>query len=506
MTFRTAVQFPGLGAYAPGHLRHLAEAGSPVAGVLAEVDRAAREYGLPPASAPLLDPGGPAIEELARTPVRLHLAALASGLSLYRALAAHGRPGDVLVGHSTGELSALAAAGCLSTYDAARVLCEREIALAGGDWAGGLTVLRTGARRAAYLCGAVGGWTVQPSLFNAPRQTVVSGLADELALVEKAARALGVQATRLLVVYPHHNPVLSGAARQVAGASACYPVHEPLVRLHSPLLGRLVRTVDDVRRIIGRHLTDSVDYLGAVRELHAHHEVDTFLEVGPRPLLTQCAAECLPPDVRLVGAVPGETEGRTVLEALLTPGDREPAPFGRCGEEPVAAAPSGGAKAPAPDLSESWAGPGRSPSWSVAATGPPPTTAGEPVGGEPGGRSRTGPSPEAPGEEPEAVAPGPAVPEHDALVAELRGIFAEALGYPEEVLTDDAHLEADLGIASVKRTEILVSLLDRYHLPTPPADLRMREYNTLAKLADLMAVLAAGNAAGGPGTGAGRAA
>ncbi|WP_280335720.1 hypothetical protein [Nocardia wallacei] len=42
----------------------------------------------------------------------------------------------------------------------------------------------------------------------------------------------------------------------------------------------------------------------------------------------------------------------------------------------------------------------------------------------------------------------------------------------------------------MKKTELLVRLLDEYRLPTPPARLRMRDYSTLPRLADLMQQLA----------------
>ncbi|MET9689931.1 acyltransferase domain-containing protein [Streptomyces sp. NPDC006514] len=432
----TAIQFPGLGSYTPGSLQHLIAVDLRAKDLLGEVDQAAREYGVPPVSVALIDPDGPEIEELAQTPTRLHLASLASGLALYAALVTRGRPGDVLVGHSTGELTALAAAGCLSAYDAARVICEREIALVEGDFTGGLTALRIGARRAEHLCGAVGGWSLQPSLFNAPQQTVVSGSAEELPLLEKAARALGLQATRLLVMYPHHNPMLAGAARQVARSTTTYRTQEPHVRVFSPLLRQPVRTADDVRSIIDRHLTDPVFFVEAIRELHASYGVERFLELGSRAILTPCAAESLPPDVELVGPPPGTTEGCAVLDELMR-------------QRPGGSAPPGAAATAAPARPAQAATPAHS------------------------------------------MASSRKLPERDVLVAELRGTFADALGYPEEVFTDEAHLEADLGIASVKRTELLVGLLDRYDLPTPPAYLRVRDYNTLPKLADLMLLLAA---------------
>lgn len=446
----TAIQFPGLGGYVPGVLQRLATE-SQVSKLLAEVDRAARGYGVEPVSAALTDRDGPDIEELAVTPTRLHLASLVTGLVLYGEMVANGRPGDVLLGHSTGELTALAAAGALSVYDATCALGEREVALAEGDFAGGLTALRISARRADHLCGAVGGLWLRPSLFNAPQQTVVSGSVEELHRLEKAARSLGIQATRLLVAYPHHNPMLAGAARRVAEKTVHYRLDLPRIRVFSPLLGRLVQSVEDVRWIIDRHLTEPVRYMEALRALHGDLGVSAFFEAGPRPLLTQYAVECLPPGAELVGPPPGDPDGRDILEVLLSAGSADAAapPFVRTSAPAAQQVRPVQAAAPA----------------SPAVPAPP-------------------------------VEPRSGLPERDRLVDELRRVFADALGYPEEVFTEDAHLEADLGIASVKKTDLLVELLDRYDLPTPPAELRLRDYNTLPKLADLMVLLAAEEADG----------
>jgi uncharacterized protein (TIGR00369 family) len=57
------------------------------------------------------------------------------------------------------------------------------------------------------------------------------------------------------------------------------------------------------------------------------------------------------------------------------------------------------------------------------------------------------------------------------LVDELRGIFAELTRYPLDILSEDADLEDDLGIDSVKLGEIFSVLRERYALP-PRTELR----------------------------------
>ncbi|WP_280335727.1 acyltransferase domain-containing protein [Nocardia wallacei] len=151
------------------------------------------------------------------------MASFCSSYVLYQALRDKGFDGDVLLGHSTGEITALAAAGALSVPDAARVLCEREVALAEAGVRGCMVVARAGASRTEHLCRAAGGWTLSVALSNSPEQTVVSGSKADLPAFEAVAQAAGVQTTRLPVHYAHHNPVLRPAAARLAAAMAYCP-------------------------------------------------------------------------------------------------------------------------------------------------------------------------------------------------------------------------------------------------------------------------------------------
>ncbi|TDZ45781.1 acyltransferase domain-containing protein [Mycobacteroides franklinii] len=432
----TLVQFPGLGGYAPGMLAQLTQDAPRVAGILEEVDRVAADYGLGTVSGPLTDPNGASIEKLADTPTLLHLASYVSGYVMYQAMCARGTGGDMLLGHSTGEITALVAAGALSVADGARVLCEREVALAELDVSGGLVALAAGSARAHHLCGAAGGLSLTVSLSNSPVQTVISGTDQELPRLEAVARAAGVQATRLLVRYPHHNQILRRAADLVAEAAVTYEIADPKSRVYSPILGRFVDHAGDARRIIDRHLTDPVNYLHAIRTLYDDCEVRTFIEVGVRSVLTDSARESLPASVTLLGPPPVARSAVEILDILS------------------------GVTAPV-SLRD------------LQVVKPPADTAGATNGS-------------APAVMPVNGSGAASLPSREALMARLRSLFAASLGYPEDVFTDDAHLEADLGIASVKKTELLVRLLDEFQLPTPPAAMRMRDYNTIPDLARLM--------------------
>jgi len=96
----------------------------------------------------------------------------------------------------------------------------------------------------------------------------------------------------------------------------------------------------------------------------------------------------------------------------------------------------------------------------------------------------------AAGSPPPAAAPvaaGPATPDAAALTAHLVQIVSERTGYPPDMLGLDLNLEADLGIDSIKRVEILGAFL-RAHAPSRTQELmeRLSAVKTLRQAADLV--------------------
>ncbi|MFE4306030.1 acyltransferase domain-containing protein [Streptomyces sp. NPDC056664] len=84
------------------------------------------------------------------------------------------------------------------------------------------------------------------------------------------------------------------------------------------------------------------------------------------------------------------------------------------------------------------------------------------------------------------VESAPAADPAPLVLDELRELYASALGYPVEVITGDADLEADLGIDSLKRAEMLGKVSARFGLGESAVDGRFVAQPTLADLADLI--------------------
>jgi acyl carrier protein len=86
----------------------------------------------------------------------------------------------------------------------------------------------------------------------------------------------------------------------------------------------------------------------------------------------------------------------------------------------------------------------------------------------------------------EPVRLGGHVVPREKLFKELVSIYAEAMEYPPEVFTETVELEAELGIDSVKQTEIMGRISHLYGLPPLPTNVRIGDYKTMGQIVELV--------------------
>ncbi|SMC72894.1 malonyl CoA-acyl carrier protein transacylase [Desulfocicer vacuolatum DSM 3385] len=91
---------------------------------------------------------------------------------------------------------------------------------------------------------------------------------------------------------------------------------------------------------------------------------------------------------------------------------------------------------------------------------------------------------------PSEAAPAPAPSAGPGALDKIKEIIAEQTGYTTDMLEDTLDLEADLGIDTVKQVEIFAKAAGHFGFPVPE-DLKLRDLNTIAKLADYINTKAA---------------
>ena len=65
-------------------------------------------------------------------------------------------------------------------------------------------------------------------------------------------------------------------------------------------------------------------------------------------------------------------------------------------------------------------------------------------------------------------------------------MYAQALEYPEDVFGPETDLEGELGVDSVKQTELLARVSEHFGLPPRPADFRADRYSTVGRIVELV--------------------
>ena len=76
------------------------------------------------------------------------------------------------------------------------------------------------------------------------------------------------------------------------------------------------------------------------------------------------------------------------------------------------------------------------------------------------------------------------VPDRHEVLAQLRELYADTLEYPVDLMAEDALLEAELGVDSLKQTSLLGRVVERFALAVRPGDLPVWELATLGSVAD----------------------
>ncbi|WP_340687942.1 acyltransferase domain-containing protein [Amycolatopsis coloradensis] len=465
--------FPGQGAYLAGVFSASRQAFPVIADELSQVDEYSLRAGGPAVTSLLTDPASPTLDRLLENDVpALSLAIFASQIVAARLCQEEfGLSPALLVGHSFGEFAALVVSGALTLEEGVTLVVARDRALRASGASGGMVAVEAGFRRVEHLVAAVADRSLTIAADNAYDQVVVSGTATAVAHLAAVAGALGVKATVLRVPYPFHNHQLLGRANELfARTVTTITPRVPRIAVHSPVLGRRVETPEDVLEVLSSHLVRPVRFLDALHTIRGEGET-RFVECGARSTLVDLATTTLA-GISTSAPFRRRADDTGVLAEVRAldagAGTARPAPAPVTGSSAASALAT---PAPVPSPQAATSAP-------VAVT-PAPAPA-EPVVEPVPAQRATSASSEPAGEEGGLV--------ETKVLGELKTLYADAVGYPADVFEDNVELEADLGIDSIRQTELLQRARKRYDVPE--ADhIRITDYTTLESIAGLIVEL-----------------
>ena len=218
----------------------------------------------------------------------------AACLAALRVLAEFDIRPEAVGGHSFGELTALHAAGWLDEgafFDLAAAR-GRAMARADADGRGAMAAVHGPPAEIEALI-AREKIDVVLANRNSPQQAVLSGTAAAVADAGRLCRQNGFGVKPLAVGGAFHSPLMTSAqvefAERVAGAAITpsgVPVFSNVAAQTYP------QEPDAARRLLAEHMGRPVDFIGQIEAMFAAG-VRTFVEVGPKPVLTGLVAAIL---------------------------------------------------------------------------------------------------------------------------------------------------------------------------------------------------------------------
>ena len=284
---RIAFLFPGQGSQYPEMLRELVESSSLARRRMDEADGVLTEMGLER----FADLAWKAPDRLGSDVWGTQAAMLIADLICLAEVEGLGLSPFCVTGHSFGEFAALVAAGAWSLEQALRATRARVEAMSLVDGcATAMLAVHCPADSLSPRVEQHGGLFI--SHYNAPDVTVVGGLQDAIRRFAENLAADGITAQEVSVPCAFHTPFLAPAQavfRRKLEADSFLP---PTVPLLSSVTNRFVAEPDEIRDNLVAQLVEPVRFVQLVERL-ADNDVSIFLELGPRQVLTRLVRRVL---------------------------------------------------------------------------------------------------------------------------------------------------------------------------------------------------------------------
>jgi [acyl-carrier-protein] S-malonyltransferase len=203
-----------------------------------------------------------------------------------------GTDGDVMAGHSLGEITALVAAEAMSAEDGLKLVAARgrlmqEAAETTGH--GGMTAVRARDDNRDTIAEVADEAGVAIANDNAPDQLVLSGAVGALDTAEALLKERGVRAKRLPVAGAFHSPLMEPAVEPFRAVVEATEISEPRVPVYSCVTAE---PFDDIPDRLVQAITHPVRWLAVLRALDARGVTD-FVETGPGRVLTNLVKKSL---------------------------------------------------------------------------------------------------------------------------------------------------------------------------------------------------------------------
>ncbi|MEH2158539.1 beta-ketoacyl synthase N-terminal-like domain-containing protein [Nostoc sp.] len=214
---------------------------------------------------------------------------------MYSILQQAGFKSDFVAGHSFGELTALWAAGVLSTEDYLFLVKARGQAMAAPEDpdhdAGSMLAVKEDISKVEAVLRHFPQVAIANQ--NSPTQFVLAGPTAEIARVRDALHEKGYTAVLLPVSAAFHTPLIAFAQKSFAIATKSVKFQSPKIPVYSNVTSKQYpKEPQGIQKILETHLSNSVLFKQEIENIYAAGGT-CFVEFGPRRILTNLVKDIL---------------------------------------------------------------------------------------------------------------------------------------------------------------------------------------------------------------------
>jgi acyl transferase domain-containing protein/NAD(P)-dependent dehydrogenase (short-subunit alcohol dehydrogenase family) len=221
----------------------------------------------------------------------------------------------LLVGHSFGELAALATGSVYSIETGLKIVCQRVLALQSLGNPGAMAALSCDLERARQFIAEMENTSIEISVINHPRQTVLSGKLSELEALRPFVNRKGVSLTLLKSRYPYHSTLLANAVEPFQTALKAFDFGPADIPVYLGLEGILYSPGSDLTRILSSQFVRTLHFSDVVKTIYeSGHR--TFIECGAGEIVTKLTGQNLAQTASSIDALPTAPPERSLREGL----------------------------------------------------------------------------------------------------------------------------------------------------------------------------------------------
>ena len=198
---------------------------------------------------------------------------------------------DYVLGHSVGELVAACVAGVFSLEDGLKLITTRGRCMGALPHEGAMVALRSDEAR---VRNAIAPYRREVSIaaVNGAESVVISGQRQTVLRIAAHLATEGVQTHQLTVSHAFHSPLMEPMLADFRQVATTITYHQARLGLVSNVTGKLADAEVMTPGYWVRHVREAVRFADGMATLH-EQGVDTFLEIGPKPVLVGMAQESI---------------------------------------------------------------------------------------------------------------------------------------------------------------------------------------------------------------------